>query len=57
MKLAGLGALGASLFASLPAWAQEATTETAEAATETATAAAELVPYVYEKTVHGGDIA
>ena len=54
IKLAGLGALGASLFASLPAWAQEATTE---AATETATATAELVPYVYEKAVHGGDIA
>lgn len=34
MKLAGLGALGASLFASLPAWAQEATTETAEAVAE-----------------------
>ncbi|MFM7444450.1 MAG: ammonium transporter, partial [Tabrizicola sp.] len=57
MKYSGLGALGASLFASLPAWAQEATTETAEAATETAAAAAELVPYVYEKAVHGGDIA
>jgi Amt family ammonium transporter len=34
MKFAGLGALGASLFASLPTWAQEATTETAEAAAE-----------------------
>ncbi|WP_371135348.1 ammonium transporter [Tabrizicola sp.] len=34
MKLAGLGALGAALFASLPAWAQEATTEVAEAAAE-----------------------
>jgi ammonium transporter, Amt family len=44
MKLAkrsGFGALGASLFASLPAWAQEATAETAEAATEVA---AEVVP-------------
>ena len=30
----GLGALGASLVASLPAWAQEATTETAEVAAE-----------------------
>ncbi|WP_219727940.1 ammonium transporter [Tabrizicola aquatica] len=34
MKLAGLGALGASLFASLPVWAQEATTEVAETAAE-----------------------
>jgi len=34
MKLSGLGALGASLFASLPSWAQEATTETAEAVAE-----------------------
>ena len=33
-KLAGLGALGASLFASLPVWAQEATTEVAETAAE-----------------------
>jgi ammonium transporter, Amt family len=40
-KLAGLGALGASLFASLPVWAQEATAEAAEVATE---AAAEIVP-------------
>ncbi len=38
---AGIGALGASLFASLPAWAQEATTETAEVATEVAE---EIVP-------------
>ncbi len=40
-KLAGLGALGASLFSSLPVWAQEATTETAVATTE---AAVEVVP-------------
>ena len=49
-KYAGLGALAATTLACLPAWAQEATTE---AATETAA----LVPYVYEKTVHGGDVA
>ncbi len=40
-KLAGLGALGATLFASLPAWAQEATTETTAAVEEVA---AEVVP-------------
>ena len=40
-KLTGLAALGAPLFASLPAWAQEATTEAAAATTE---AAAEVVP-------------
>jgi Amt family ammonium transporter len=40
-KLAGLGALSAALFASLPAWAQEATAEVAEAATEVAE---EVVP-------------
>lgn len=40
-KLAGLGALGATLFAGLPAWAQEATTETAEVVEEVA---AEVVP-------------
>jgi len=40
-KLAGLGALGATLFASLPAWAQEATTETTAAVEEVA---AEIVP-------------
>jgi Amt family ammonium transporter len=40
-KISGLGALGASLFASLPTWAQEATAETAEAATD---AAVEVVP-------------
>ncbi len=34
LKYAGLGTLGASLFASLPAWAQEATTETVEAVEE-----------------------
>jgi Amt family ammonium transporter len=33
-KLAGLGALSAALFASLPAWAQEATAEATEAAAE-----------------------
>jgi Amt family ammonium transporter len=33
-KHLGLCALGGALFAALPAWAQEATTETAEAATE-----------------------
>ncbi len=36
MKYSGLGALAASLFASLPAWAQEATAETAEAVTDVA---------------------
>jgi ammonium transporter, Amt family len=41
MKLSGLGALGASLFASLPVWAQEATTETVETASEVV---AEVVP-------------
>jgi len=56
-KVAGLAALPAALFASLPAWAQEATAEAAETATETGAAAAELVPYVYEKTVHQGDVA
>ncbi len=35
-KFAGLGALGASIFASLPVWAQEATTEAAAATTEAA---------------------
>jgi Amt family ammonium transporter len=34
MKYSGLGALGATLFASLPAWAQEATAEATEAAAE-----------------------
>ncbi|MFP5479168.1 MAG: ammonium transporter [Alphaproteobacteria bacterium] len=34
IKLAGLGALGASLFASMPAWAQEAAAEATEAAAE-----------------------
>ena len=34
LKLAGLGALGATLFASLPAWAQEATAEVAEVVEE-----------------------
>jgi Amt family ammonium transporter len=38
-KFAGLGALGASLFASLPAWAQEATAEATEVAAEAAAAA------------------
>jgi ammonium transporter, Amt family len=40
-KLSGLGALGASLFASLPVWAQDAVAETAEAATDVV---AEVVP-------------
>ncbi len=53
MKSAGLGALGASVFAALPAWAQTATTETAATTSE----AAALVPYVYEKTVNNGDVA
>ena len=35
MKLSGLATLGASLFASLPAWAQEATAEVAEVVTPT----------------------
>jgi Amt family ammonium transporter len=42
-KPTGLAALGAALFAALPAWAQEATTETAEAATEAAAASAPIV--------------
>ncbi|NUB46024.1 ammonium transporter [Fertoebacter nigrum] len=50
LKYSGLMALGASAFASLPAWAQEAT---AEATTE----AAALAPYVYEKVVDKGDVA
>jgi Amt family ammonium transporter len=41
MKFAGLGAFGASLFASLPAWAQEVAEEATEAAAEVA---AEVVP-------------
>ena len=40
-KIAGLGALAATLFASLPAWAQEATAEATEAAAEVAQ---EVVP-------------
>ena len=54
IRYSGLGALGASLIASLPAWAQEAT---AEATIEATTAAAELVPYIHEKHVSNGDIA
>ena len=59
MRLSGqpalwASALGASVFASLPAWAQEATTETATATTE---AVAALAPYVYEKAVDKGDVA
>jgi Amt family ammonium transporter len=42
-KYAGLGALGASLLASLPAWAQEATTEAAAATTEAAAAVAPVI--------------
>jgi len=38
-KFVGLGALGASLFASMPAWAQEATAEVAAVAAEGAAAA------------------
>lgn len=40
-KLAGLGALSASLFASMPVWAQEATAEATEVVAD---AAAEVVP-------------
>ena len=40
-KYSGLGALGASLFASLPAWAQDAAAATTEAATDVV---AEVVP-------------
>jgi Amt family ammonium transporter len=43
MKLSGLGALAASLFASLPAWAQEAATTTAEVVAEAAPAAAAAI--------------
>ena len=53
MRYSGLAALGASAFASLPAWAQEATTEAATATVE----AAALVPYVFEKSVNNGDVA
>lgn len=49
-KFTGLVALGSALLASLPVWAQEATTEAAAATTE-------LVPYVYEKHVNNGDVA
>ena len=53
MKLAGLSALPAALFASLPAWAQEATAEATEAVAEAATdAAAEVVPVIDK-----GDVA
>ncbi len=41
LKYSGLGALAATAFASLPAWAQEATTETVEAVAEVAE---EVVP-------------
>lgn len=54
MKLTGMAALGASLIAGLPAWAQEATTTTTETATG---AAATIAPYVYEKVVDKGDVA
>ncbi len=61
MKRSGLAALGASVFAALPAWAQEAATGTAETATEAVGAATEaaaaLAPYVYEKAVDKGDVA
>lgn len=57
MQRLGIATLGASLFASLPVWAQEATTATTEAATEATEAAAALVPYVYEKAVDKGDVA
>jgi len=57
LKLSGLSALGASMFAGLPVWAQTATTETTEAATTAATDVAALVPYVYEKVVDKGDVA
>ena len=40
MKFSGLTTLGASLFASLPAWAQEATAEAAEVVADAAPAAA-----------------
>ncbi len=54
MKRSGLAALGASAFAALPVWAQEATTEAAPAVTD---AAAALAPYVYERVVDKGDVA
>ncbi len=50
---AGLSAL-AGLATALPAWAQETAAETTEAVTAAAT---ELVPYTFEKAVHGADIA
>ena len=49
-KLSGLSALAASIFGLMPAWAQEATTETAAAA-------GTIGPYVYEKAVDKGDVA
>ncbi|MGQ0566553.1 MAG: ammonium transporter [Gemmobacter sp.] len=54
MNLTGLSALGASVFAGLPAWAQEAATTATGTATETAAA---IAPYVYEKVVDKGDVA
>jgi Amt family ammonium transporter len=50
MMMRKLTLAGAGLFAALPVWAQEATTEVAATATT-------LVPYVYEKTVDKGDVA
>ncbi len=46
VKTTGLSALAASMFAGLPAWAQDATAD-----------AAALVPYVFEKAVDKGDVA
>ncbi|MCU0900694.1 MAG: ammonium transporter [Cypionkella sp.] len=53
LKVSGLTMLGASLFASLPAWAQDAATTTTEAATEAAAEAAPAVADVMDK----GDVA
>lgn len=47
MKRSGLAALGASAFAALPAWAQEATTEAAPAVTEAVAEVAAAAPVDY----------
>jgi len=54
-KIFGLSAMGGAgaMFAAMPAWAQEAATDTAAAAAD----AAALVPYVYEKVMDKGDVA
>lgn len=53
MKLSGLTTLGASLFASLPVWAQDAATTTTEAATDAVAEVAEAAAPIVDK----GDVA